>query len=326
MNRLALLALPFMLAACPAKKQGAGTGPTAQGAGCPSAKGVFVASYVQQEPGKGRSGWVIPLHSQAAQDVPDYVQIDAQTASAAGVPAPPQSKAWLITQKAPPCPVTLGKLYQARIDGPPVSATYGIEIDGCPAPTSDDDAGGFVLLSDASPTGCRFEPPQPVAARLGEMDKAKQWQRPTKETPLPAPIAAIVPPHTCTPPACETLWAFAEVKVGTTTVAWTGAINWLQVGAPAEQCQWQNERWSGVFIPAEGGAKLLSEGDPHRLALIATLVDNAGAKVLLAEGPGEFATYDINGTLGNHVTWMAVPDSAWQTVDDLGPICDEPKP
>ncbi|HUS30210.1 MAG TPA: hypothetical protein VMZ53_17000 [Kofleriaceae bacterium] len=326
MKRALLL---LVLAACPAKK-GTGTGPTAQGAGCPSAKNVLVASFVQQDPGKGRSGWVIPLHAQAAQDasqVPEYAQLDAQAASAAGVPAAPQGALWLVTQTAPPCPVKLGRYYQARIDGPPASATFGVEIEGCPAPANPDEAGGFVLVSDAAPTGCRFEPPQPVAARLGEMDKAKQWQRPAKETPLPPAIAAIVPPHTCTPPACETLWAFAEVKVNGATVAWTGAVNWLQVGSPADQCSWPNERWSGVFVPSGSGAIKISEGQSHPLTLLATLVDNTGARVLLTEGPGEFATYDVaqgSAPLGNHVSWMTVPETAWETVDDLGPICDAP--
>ncbi|HTL33274.1 MAG TPA: hypothetical protein VL326_09125 [Kofleriaceae bacterium] len=327
MKRLAIV-FPLLLAACPAKQ--AGTGPTPQaGAGCPSAKNVYVASYVQQEPGKGRSGWVVALHASAVADasqVPEYATLDAAGASAAGVPAAPQGTLWLVTQGAPPCKGTLGSYYEARIDGPPPSATYGVELEGCPAPKNPDEAGGFVLVSDASPTGCRFEPPQPIAARLGQMDPQKQWQRPTKETPLPPAIAAIVPPHSCTPPACETLWAFAEVKVGGATVAWTGAVNWLQVGAPADQCSWPSERWSGVFVPNGSGATKVSEGQTHSLTLLATLVDGTGAKVLLAEGPGEFATYETSGALGNHVTWMVVPETAWQTVDDLGPICEEQKP
>jgi hypothetical protein len=332
MHRPVFAVAAFVLSACPAK-QGAGTGPTAAaGAGCPAAKDIYVASYVQQEPGKGRSGWVMPLHTSAVQDasqVPEYAQLDATAANASGVPAAPQGSLWLITQSAPPCHVKLGSYYEGRLEGPPPSATYGIEVDGCPGPRNADEAGGFILVSDQSPTACRFEPPQPVAARLGQMDAQKHWQHPTKETPLPAPIAAIVPPHTCTPPACETLWAFAEVKVNNATVAWTGAVNWLQVGAPAEQCSWSNERWSGLFVPTSAGAVKVSEGQTHPLTLLATLVDSSGPKVLLAEGPGEFATYDIaqgSAPLGHHIAWMAVPETAWQTVDDLGPICDEQRP
>jgi hypothetical protein len=323
MKRLAYAVLPLVLAACPAKKNG-GTGPVAQGAGCPSAKNVFVASYVQQD--KDRSGWVMPLGSKGVSDpaeVPEYAPVDP---ASVGIPAAPQGTLWLITQTSAPCPLKLGRYYQARIDGPPASATYGIELDGCPAPPNMEEAGGFVLVSDASPSGCWFEAPQPIAVRLGQMDKAKQWQRPTKETPLPAPVAAIVPPHTCSPPDCEMLWAFSEIKVNKTTVAWAGAINWLQIGAPADQCSWKAERYSGFFVPTPSGAMKVTEGQTRSLALLAALTDRAGAKVLLAEGPGEFATYDVGGGLGNHVTWMVAPDDAWDAVDHLGPICDEPKP
>lgn len=327
MKRLAVL---LVLAGCPAKNTAGPTGPSAPQAGCPAAKDVFVASYVQQEPGKGRSGWVMPLHAKAAGDptqVPEYVTLSAEAASAAGVPAAPQGMLWLVTPTAAPCPVKLAGYYEARIDGPPASATYGIELDGCAAPANLDEAGGFVLVSDAAPTGCHFEQPQPVAARLGEMDKQKQWQRPTKATPIPAPVAAIVPPHDCTAPDCEQLWAFSEVKVGGATVAWAGAINWLAIGKPDEQCKWTAERYSGFFVPTATGAAKISEGQgDHSLALLAALVDSTGAKVLLAEGPGEYATYDVaagSAPLGHHISWMIAPAEAWEAVDFLGPICEQ---
>jgi len=329
MSRLAIALLLLPLAACPAK-QGAATGPTTQaGAGCPSAAGVYVASYVTQDPAKGRSGWVVPLHAQAAQpgaEVAQYATIDAAAATAAGVPAPPQGTLWLATASAAPCRVKLGNYYTAKVDGPPTSVSYGIEVDGCPAPANAEEAGGLILVSDASPTGCRFEPPQPVAARLGQMDAQKQWQRPTKETPIPPVVSALIPPHACSPPDCETLWAFAEIKLEGKTVAWTGAVNWLSIGAPAEQCQWKAERFSGFFVPTANGAAKVTEGQDHPLVLSAALVDGSGAKALLAEGPGEYATYDVNADgakLGHHVTWMVAPPEAWDAVDHLGPICED---
>jgi hypothetical protein len=69
----------------------------------------------------------------------------------------------------------------------------------------------------------------------------------------------------------------------------------------------------------------LSEGQDQPLVLSAALVDNAGAKVLLAEGPGEYATYDLapgTAKLGHHITYLAAPADAWDAVDHLGPICD----
>jgi hypothetical protein len=326
MIRFAYAALLLPLAACPAK-QGGGTGPTNQaGAGCPAASGVYVASYVT--PAKGRSGWVVPLHAQVAQgtDVAEYATIDASAASAAGVPSPPQGTLWLATANAAPCQVKVGTYYAAKVEGPPTSVSYGVEVDGCPAPANPDEAGGILLVSDAAPTGCRFEPPQPVAARLGQMDAQKQWQRPTKETPLPPAVSSLIPPHTCNPPDCETLWAFAEIKLDGKTVAWTGAVNWLSIGAPAEQCQWNAERFSGFFVPTANGAVKVTEGQEHPLVLSAALVDGGGAKSLLAEGPGEYATYDLTADgakLGHHVTWMVAPTEAWDAVDHLGPICDD---
>lgn len=310
-------ALLLVLAACPAK-QAANPQPAAAG-GCPAASGVYVASYA-------RTGWVVPLHSTPdTGNASEYTRIDAGAASAAGVPAIPTGTLWLATPTAAPCRAKPGSYFSAKVDGNPASISYGFELEGCPAPPNPDEGGGILLVSEQDPSGCRFEPPQPIAARIGEMDTQKQWQRPTKETPLPPAITAAIPPHECTPPGCETLWAFGEVKVNNATVAWSGAINWLQVGAPDQQCSWPAERFSGFFVPSGNGAVKVTEGQDKPLVLSAALVDNAGAKVLLAEGPGEYATYDLvpgNATLGHHITYLAAPADAWDAVDHLGPICD----
>lgn len=330
MTRLACVLAALVLAACP--KQTPQTQPTHAtqgGAGCPSAAGVLVASYVSQEPGKGRSGWAVPLHATPLQEgaqLADYTSIDAAAASAAGVPPAPTGTLWLATATAPPCRATIGNYYAAKIDGPPASVSYGFEIDGCPAPANPEEGGGIVLVSEQAPTGCRFEVPQPIAVRLGEMDAQKQWQRPAKQTPIPEPLARALPQKACEAPGCETLWAFAEVELGGKPVAWTGAINWLQVGAPADQCRWPAERESGFWIPSEGGAVKVTEGQEHPLPLIAVLADGAGAKVALAEANGQYATYDLapgRATLGRQAVWMIAPPDAWEAIDHLGPICDE---
>jgi hypothetical protein len=310
--------LLLVLAACPAK-QAANPQPAAAG-GCPAASGVYVASYA-------RTGWVVPLHSTPdAGNAGEYARIDAAAASAAGAPAIPTGTMWLATPNAAPCRAKPGSYFSAKVDGTPASVSYGFELEGCPAPPNPDEAGGILLISEQDPSGCRFEPPQTIAARIGEMDKAKQWQRPTKETPIPPAITAAIPPHECAPPGCETLWAFGEVKVNNATVAWSGAINWLQVGAPEQQCSWPAERFSGFFIPSGNGAVKVTEGQDKPLVLSAALVDSGGAKVLLAEGPGEYATYDLapgKATLGHHITYLAAPPDAWDAVDHLGPICEQ---
>lgn len=306
-------ALLALLTACPAKQS---TTPQQAAGGCPSANGVYVASYTPQ-------GWSVALHA-APGNVERYARIDAATASAAGVPAIPTGTLWLATPTAAPCKAKAGSYYASKVDGAQPSASYGFELEGCPPPTQDA-GGGIVLVSDVDPSGCRFEQPQPVAARLGDMDKQQQWQRPTKETPIPPAIAAAVPAHECTAPACETLWAFGEVKANGATVAWTGAVNWLQVGAPAEQCSWPSERFSGFFVPAGDSAVKVSEGQERPLALLAALVDGSGAKVLIADGPGEYATYDLapgKATLGHRIHYVIVPPEAWNDVDNLGPVCE----
>ena len=80
MRSLSFVAGALLLAACP-KSGGTGTGPQAAGAGCPSGKGVFIASYVQQDASKGRSGWVVPLHAvQATGTEAEYANLDAAAA------------------------------------------------------------------------------------------------------------------------------------------------------------------------------------------------------------------------------------------------------
>jgi hypothetical protein len=322
MVRLVYGCLVLALAACPKK------GTTAQppaGAGCPAANGVYVASYLKHEHGSGT--WAVALHATPATgDAPAYAKIDASAASAAGMPPAPTGTLWLVTPEGR-CRAKAGSLYAEKLESTPPSISYGFELDGCPTPKNPDDAGGIVLVAEQEPSGCRIEDPQPIAVRLGEMGKDKKWQRPAKETPLPKPLLDALPNKTCIAPACETLWAFAEVKIENQPIAWTGAINWLQIGNEPDQCAWQAERVSGFWIAAQGAAVKVTEGqEQHSLPLIAVLADGAGAKVALAEAGGEYATYDLSpghAVLGHRIVWGLAPPAAWEAVDHLGPICDE---
>ncbi|HEY1555061.1 MAG TPA: hypothetical protein VGF94_09535 [Kofleriaceae bacterium] len=324
MKRLALLAV---LAGCPPKP--ATTPPLPEGGPCPAAAGVFTASYVNTGSG-GHVGWVLPLHAMAVEptaQVAEWSPLDATAASVSGVPAPPQGPLWLVTAAAPPCPAKIGGYYAAKLPGPPANVSYGVELDGCAAPADAQESGGVVLAAAQAPTGCVFEPPQPVAERMGQLDAQKHWQPPAKETPIPPAIAALVPPHDCKLPACETLWAVDQIDVESRAVAWGAAVNWVQITDPANVCAWQVERWSGVFVAgADGRATKLDTGD-HALALSAALVDRGGAKGLLAEGPGEYATFDLTPTGAQRAratTWMLAPNDAWDSVDRLAPPCEHP--
>lgn len=335
-----LVAAPLALAGCPPQSSqpgpqppGGGVQPQLQGAGCPAASGVFVASYVTNEPGKGRTGWVMPLHAMkvdAGAPVADYASLDDAAASASGVPATPAGNLWLMSGNAPACLIKAGGHYAAKVEGPPASVSYGVELDGCPAPADPQDGTGFVLVSQDTPSGCQFQAPQMVAARLGEMTGPTTWKRPDKESPVPPELAPLVPPHDCAAGSCEKLWAVGEVTSGGKPVAWAGAFNWLAVGDPAKQCEWKAERWSGVFVPGDGGAPVkITDGQDHPLALSGVLVDKTGPHVMIAEGPGEYAAYDFapgGAKLGQHVTWMLSPDEEWQAIDALGPVCEQGQP
>jgi len=324
--------LLVLLAACPPKSSPQTTPPPQPpGAGCPAANDVFVASYLTQDAGKGRSGWVLPLHTMKVEpnaQVAEYQPLDPSAASASGVPASPVGNLWLVTGNGAPCQVRIAGAYAAKIDGPPASVSYGYELDGCPAPSDPQEGGGVVLVSQEAPGACNFAQPKPVAERLGVMDAKQQWQKPEKETPIPPVLVPVLPTHTCASPGCEPLWAIAEIDVANQPVAWAGAMNWLTIGDAAAPCSWKAERFSGFFVPSGNGPPVrVNEGQSaeHPLALSAALVDASGAHVLIAEGPGEYATYDLTpgkAALGHHVAWMISPSEAWEMLDHLGPICE----
>ncbi len=328
MIRLAPFAL-VVLAACPppAGPRGEG-GPPVPGVGCPTAANTYVAYYLMEQV---HTGWVLPLFDAklaATANLPDYVKIDPAEAQASGVPAAPAS-VWLILPGAPPCKATAAGYYAAKFDEPPNRA-YGVELEGCAAPQNDEEA--LALISEQPPSECVVAVPHPIASRLGQMDAQHHWHRPTQETPIPALLAPDVPTHECKTPGCEMLWAFIEIDVRNQPVAWGGAVNWLQVPTsadPATQCQWPAETYSGFFVPGSDGKPVKLDDDPARpLTLAAVLADRTGAKVAMAYGAGEYASYDLastGATLGHRVTWVAAPPEAYTAATRIGPECDQPQ-
>lgn len=308
----------------------------AGGAGCPTADNIHVASYLaSDDPAQPaqHTGWVLPLQDQQVDTlagVPEYAALDPGTASARGVPPPP-SHVWLTVPGQPPCRAVIGSYYAAAVDGPTPNVTYGVELDGCPAPPRDqqDDAEAFALVSDQAPTECQPLVPQPVAARVGEPDAQNHWQRPAKQTPLPPAIAAIVPPHDCRAPGCEMLWAFGQVEVAGRPVAWAGAVNWLTIppgASPDSQCDWKADTFAGFFVAtAGGGAVKVTEGQDHPLLLTAVLADRGGAKALVAEGSGEYTIYDLTAgaRVARHLVWLRLAPEAYAVDERIGPRCGD---
>jgi hypothetical protein len=329
-------------AARPAAQQPAPPAPPLAGVGCPTASNVFVASYLTQDENgagdasAGHTGWVLPLFDLRAPTVanqPEYARIDAPTAGSLGVPVAPKT-VWLMMANQKPCKAMAGPYYAAAVESSIPNVTYGVELTGCPPPPRDQqaDAEAIALVSDAPPSECQVLTPKPVAARLGEMNAQRQWQRPTKETAIPPELASAVPPHNCVAPGCEMLWAVAQIDVANKPVAWSGAVNWLTIppnAPPASQCTWKAETFAGYFVAGpDGKAVRVTEGQDHPLLLSAVLADREGAKLMVAEGAGEHTIYELAGgvaKVARHLVWLVLPNEAYAVDERIGPACDEPR-
>ncbi len=321
MKRLACSPL-LLLAACLPPGTGPGAaGPATPGASCPAATDILVASYLtpgqddRGAPAPGHTGWVLPLAAQgvaSTQGRPEYAQIQPAEATAAGVPPAPPA-VWLMLPGQQPCRATAGAYYAAVVESSAPSLTYGVELTGCAPPPREQqqDAEAIALVAAQPPSECQVLTPQPVAERLGELDAQKQWQRPTKQTPLPPALAAALPPHDCQAPGCEQLWTVAQVQVANKPVAWTGAVNWLTVPAgapPASACTWKAETFAGFFVPGpDGRATKVTEGQDHPLILSAVLADRTGPRALIAEGAGEYTVYDLAPSTASPGASLASP-------------------
>jgi hypothetical protein len=345
MKRLAC-SFALVLAGCPAMT-GTGTStavPPVQpvlGASCPAANDVYLASFLTHDDTKpatagaapGHTGWVVPLYDRKVDSTtgePEYAAIDARTAESLGVPPAPTTP-WLVVPGQTPCKATVASYYAAVVESSEPNITYGVELDGCPAPPKDqqDDAEAIVMVSEQMPTECQVVSPQPVASRLGETDADKHWQRPTKETPIPPALAAAIPPHDCKAPDCETLWTFGQVTVANRPVAWAGAVNWLTIPAnttAASQCDWKADTFAGFFVAgADGKAVKVAESQDHPLLLSSVLADRTGAQVVIAEGPGEYTTYQLaagKATAVRHLVWLHLASEAYGFDERIGPSCE----
>jgi len=343
MRALVTCSLLALATGCPTNRDTGGP-PAQAGVGCPSAAGVYLASYLVPEEGtRGHTGWVLPLHDRVVdslEGVPTYARIDAAAARAAGVPDPPP-QVWLLQPGGPPCKATLGAHYAVPIDAPTKNIAYGVELSGCAAPPADaHDASTLALVSGPPPSQCELVPPEPVAARLGEVDATGRWSRPTKATPIPPELTPVLPARECPAASCEQLWSIARVDVAGKPVAWGALVNWLEVPAAPEpgpggsapapatreaQCAWKAETFGDIFVAGPDGAPApLPAGEDRGMLLTGVLADGGGAKVLVAARPGTYATYDLAGgraTVGRRLVWLVPDPGALAGLERLGPIC-----
>lgn len=340
MVRFFSLAL-LLLAACPAKQPAAinPQPPQTAGVGCPKASDVYIAQYARAEQtqagAQSYTGWTLPLSTRQVDKldgVAPFATIDGQAAQAAGVPQPPPS-VWLQPSNGPLCKATLGSYYAEAVPGPVNNISYGVSLTGCGAPQSADDDIAIAMVSTEPPSQCAPLPPSLAASRLSDRQGggadpsgvAASWTRPTKETAIPADVAPLIPQRECTAPACEKLWSIGKIDVGGKNVAYAGAVNWIDTTTSTDQCKWKVDTFSGFFVPtAEGKYVQITEGQGHPLGLAVALVDSTGAKVLIADGNGEYSTYDVTpagATLGRNVVYFLDDLSVYGMTDRLGPSC-----
>jgi hypothetical protein len=69
----------------------------------------------------------------------------------------------------------------------------------------------------------------------------------------------------------------------------------------------------------------VTEGQDHPLLLTAVLADATGPRALLAEGAGEYTTYELGGGGGarvaRHVVWLSLGPEAYAVDERIGPQC-----
>jgi hypothetical protein len=333
MTRALFCTLLLAATGCPPPTQSGGTGPQPVEAevGCPSGSDVYVASYLSAEPGKGHTGWVLPVRDEKADSVKGMPEFEEIAPGASPPLEMPRLPVWILQPGIAPCRTTIGKPYRAAIDvASAPNLSYGYELDGCGAPADPEEDEAVVVASTGAPGQCQLVTPHPVSARVGDIDAQKMWTPPKKQTPIPPQIAPLVPQHACAEPGCQEVWSFLQVDVGIAPVAWSGAVNWMQAGATpaplADVCKWPLETFSGFFVPGPGGAAVKVEsGQDHPLVLTAVLADHGGAKVLLADGAGEYSTYDLapdGAHLARHLVWLIAEPAAYGVDDRVGPVCD----
>lgn len=308
----------------PGAPAGAAAIPIPDGPPCPSAAAVMIA--VAHEPSPGTPAmWHLPLANRATEEVAArYGVLDAAAAAAATVPPPP-AKLWLMSGGAL-CEASPGAYYsEIIVDGRP-NEVLGVQLTTkCPLPAAEAAQQAVALVADVAPTGCVAILPRPVAGRVAE-EQDGQWRVLPQSTAIPPALAAAVPQKPCAAP-CETLWTVAQVDFVGKPVAWDVAIEWLRVDpAQPDVCQWASEGDGGVFwaTPA-GGAERIADGHAVvPLHLGALLADRGGAKVLVLEHIGEYATFDVAAGASQparHLRWFQPNEELYGGDRKLGPYC-----
>lgn len=298
--------------------------PIPDGPPCPAAEAVMIAVAHEAGPGVAAQ-WHLPLANRSTEETAArYRVLDAAAASAAGLPAPPP-KLWLMSGGAL-CEASPGAYYSEVVIDGKANEILGVQLTTkCALPAADAAQQAVALLADVAPTGCVAILPRPVAGRVAE-EQNGQWSVLPQSTPIPPAVAAALPQKSCVAP-CETLWTVAQVDFAGKPVAWDVALEWLRVdAAQPDACQWASEGDGGVFWANPAGA-VERVADGHAvvpLHLGALLADRGGAKVLVLEHIGEYATFDVaSGTNkpARYLRWVQPNEELYGGDRKLGPYC-----
>jgi hypothetical protein len=334
----------LVLAACPAKQPETPQPQPVAGVGCPKASDIYLAQYMRPDtystepagqgaastPAQGApgyTGWTLPLFNTKdapPEGTPAFQTLDAQAAASIGIPQPPPA-VWIMLQSGL-CKATPGSFYAQTVPSNPPNRTYGVALSGCGEPQEGDGEISIALVSVEPPSQCVPVSPQQAAARMGTEGQNGAWTPPAPKdrgTTIPPPIADQLVARGCKDASCEMLWSIGKVDVNNKTVAYAGAVNWAYKQGSADPCAWKFDTFSGVFVvEPSGAATLLSPPGGRPLSLAVALADRTGARALILDGIGEYATYDVGAgpaTLGRHLVWFSDNPEAYAATDHLGP-------
>jgi len=291
--------------------------------GCPLASDVWL---VTSEAVGGPERWLLPLHHEMLDSdagIPEFTRLDEAAARAHKVPVPP-AHLWLLEPDQPPCEATPAGYYAELISEGPVNHTFGVELTtACKI----EHGLAVAVASPTQPASCKTLVARDVATRIGSSDASGNWQRPTKQTAIPAALARALPPHACIAPSCEALWAVGQVDAAGAPIAYEATRNWITIppgSTPDHQCEWDQQRDYDIDLVQHGVATRLELADDeasHRL--FAILADTRGPRVIVTSNIGEYATLDWANPphVAKYLRWMQPNEEDYAAQGVLGPYC-----
>jgi hypothetical protein len=283
---------------------------------CPGAGDVYIVQYDPDV-----KAWRLPLRGELGpQGVePGLTVLDAATALAAGIPAPPP-KLWVFA-KGPPCEATPAAAYRQIIIEGPISMTYGVQLETrCVAEYF---GMAVAIAADSPPAGCTLAVEDRVAARLAEQGPPDEhndgpWSVQPAAAPIPEALAKALPAQKCAPP-CEALWTVDAFEVAGKPVAWE-IVQSFVTPTSEPRCNWDQRNGRDTYLATAAGVRPLATGILHAFAILA---DTRGPRVFVGTNLGEYATYDLDPAPAErrHLKFMTPNEEDYASQGVLGPYC-----